>query len=46
MNEIIKMAKARVTQIKIVGGYCEIRNPTRRAIARKKISRRLVRTVF
>jgi len=45
-KETVKMAKARAPQIKKVGGYCEIRNPVRSAIARKKTSRRFVRTVF
>jgi hypothetical protein len=45
INDTIKMANAKVTQIKIVGGYCEIRNPARRAIPRKKTNRKCVRTV-
>jgi hypothetical protein len=45
-NETMKIANARVAQIKMVGGYCEINNPARRAIAIKKIKRRCVRKVF
>jgi hypothetical protein len=44
-NVIVKIAIAKVTQIKMVGGYWEIKKPTRRATARKKMSRRFVRTV-
>ena len=39
------MAKASVAHIKIVGGYCEIRNPARRAIPKEKTDKRCVRTV-
>ncbi len=46
INDTIKMANARVAQIKITGGYCEIKNPARRAIAIKNIKRRCVRKVF
>jgi hypothetical protein len=46
MNDTINIANARAAHIKIVGGYCEIKNPDRRAITRKKINRRFVRTVF
>jgi hypothetical protein len=45
-NEIVKMAKASAPQIRISGGYCEIKNPATRAIARKKTNRRCVRTVI
>jgi hypothetical protein len=45
-KEITKTAKANVTQINMAGGYCEIKNPDRRAITRKKTNRRFVRTVF
>jgi hypothetical protein len=46
MNDMINIAIARVAHIKIVGGYCEIKNPDRRAITKKKANRRFVRTVF
>jgi hypothetical protein len=46
MNDIINIANARVAHIKIVGGYCEIKNPDRRAITRKQTNRRFMRTVF
>ena len=42
----MKTAKANVTQSNMVGGYCETKNPDRRAITRKKTNRRFVRTVF
>ena len=45
-KETIKMAKARTPQIKKEGGYCDIKNAARRAIATKIIRRRCVRTVF
>ena len=45
-NEIVKIASAKVPQIKMEGGYCEIRNPDRRAMPVKKIRRIGVRTVF
>jgi hypothetical protein len=45
-KEIINIARARAAHIKIVGGYCEIRNPDKRAMARKNTSSRFVRTVF
>jgi hypothetical protein len=45
MNDRINIANARVAHIKIIGGYCEIKNPERRAITRKKTNRRFVRTV-
>jgi S-methylmethionine-dependent homocysteine/selenocysteine methylase len=45
-NEIAKMAKASVAQINMVGGCCEIKNPTRRAITRKNTNRSCIRTVF
>jgi hypothetical protein len=46
MKETTKIAKANVTQIKMLGGYCEIKNPAKRAMARKSTNRKLVRTVF
>jgi hypothetical protein len=46
INDTINMANARVAHIKIVGGYCEIKNPARRAMNRKRTNRRCVRTVF
>ena len=45
MNDRVKMAQPIAKPIKISGGYCEIRNPDRRAMARKKIRRRCVRTI-
>jgi hypothetical protein len=45
-KEMVKMAKAKVIQIKISGGYCDIKNADRRAIAIKNIRSRCVRTVF
>jgi hypothetical protein len=45
MNDRVKMEKPIAKPIKISGGYCGIRNPARRAIARKKIRRRCVRTI-
>jgi hypothetical protein len=42
-KETIKMAQPIDSPIKIPGGYWEIRNPARRAIARKKIRRKCVR---
>jgi hypothetical protein len=42
----MKTAKANVTQINMVGGYWEIKNPDKRATTRKKTSRRFMRTVF
>ena len=45
MNDKVKMAQTMATPIKISGGYCDIRNPVRRAIARKKMRRRCVRTI-
>jgi len=44
MNDKKKMAQAMAMPIKISGGYCEIRNPVRSAIARIKIRRIYVRT--
>jgi hypothetical protein len=46
MKDTINIANARAAHIKIFGGYCEIKNPDRRAITRKNTSRRFVRTVF
>jgi hypothetical protein len=46
MKDTINIAAARVIHIKIVGGYCEIKNPDRRAIAKKNINRRFARTVI
>ena len=43
-NETTKMPKANVTQIKISGGYCEIKNPTRRAMIRKETNKICGRT--
>ena len=45
-KETMKTARANVTQINIVGGYCEIKNPNRRAMARKNDSKKFVRTAF
>jgi hypothetical protein len=42
----MKIARANVTQIIMEGGYCEIKNPDRKAMARKNDSRRFVRTAF
>jgi hypothetical protein len=45
-KETMKTAKANATQINMVGWYCEIKNPDRRAMPRKNTNRRFVRTVF
>jgi hypothetical protein len=46
MKDKINIANVTAAHIKIVGGYCEIKNPDRRAMARKNANRRFVRTVF
>jgi len=46
MNDTINIAKPRSPQITIKGGYCEIRNPARRANAIKNTNKILDRTII